>query len=182
MSPLILTGISLEPIIVKISDTTFGLVKDSQLIVMSTAADNTNGEQIIELDDTPYSVGESLTLWECPNGQNTSWTFRIILCWFHSVRRAVLIDRLWQRVTCTDRRAVRRQLRLSPGNNDQFKDPKNVRQQKRFDLRYVGNEHLVFKARPTRRTNWATSRRKTFSAGSEIGRKLSRECSEYIFL
>lgn len=71
-----MTGTCLEPITVKISDTTFGLVKDSQIIVMSTAVGGASGEQIIKLDDTPYSVGELLnTLANGLNELNFTWRF-----------------------------------------------------------------------------------------------------------
>lgn len=58
LSPFVLTGKCLEPIIVKISDTTFGVVKDSQLLVTSTTG-NADEDRIIRLDDTPSFVRKS---------------------------------------------------------------------------------------------------------------------------
>ena len=58
LNPFILTGKCLKPIIVKISDTTFGIVKDSQLIITSTT-NNTDDEQIISLNGTPSFVRKS---------------------------------------------------------------------------------------------------------------------------
>lgn len=68
-----MTGTCVEPIMVKMSDTTFGLVKDSQLIVMRTVAGSVNKNQIIKLHSTPYAIGESLTL---PRTVWTSWILR----------------------------------------------------------------------------------------------------------
>lgn len=49
------TGKNQEPILTKISDTIFGVVKDSQLIVLSTAGDVAE-QQTIKWVDTPSII------------------------------------------------------------------------------------------------------------------------------
>lgn len=57
LKPLFLTGKNQEPIITKISDTMFGVVKDSHFIVMNTM--NVVGEQqYIKWIDTPSIICE----------------------------------------------------------------------------------------------------------------------------
>jgi len=55
VKPLILTGKNQEPIITKISDTMFGVVKDSQLIVMSTMG-KVAEQQFVKWVDTPSII------------------------------------------------------------------------------------------------------------------------------
>lgn len=52
VKPLFLTGKNQEPIITKISDTMFGVVKDNHVIVMSTKG-NIAEQQTIKWVDTP---------------------------------------------------------------------------------------------------------------------------------
>lgn len=49
------TGKNQEPILTKVSDTVFGVVKDSQLIVLSTAGDIAE-QQTIKWVDTPSII------------------------------------------------------------------------------------------------------------------------------
>lgn len=55
MRPLFLTGKNQEPIITKISDTQFGVVKDSHIIVMSTSGDVAE-QQTIKWADSPSII------------------------------------------------------------------------------------------------------------------------------
>lgn len=55
LKPLFLTGKNQEPIITKISDTMFGVVKDSHVIVMTTTGDVAE-QQTIKLVDTPSII------------------------------------------------------------------------------------------------------------------------------
>lgn len=55
IKPLFLTGKNQEPIITKISDTMFGVVKDSQVIVMSTTGVIAE-QQSIKWIETPTIV------------------------------------------------------------------------------------------------------------------------------
>jgi len=55
IKPLLLTGKNQEPIITKISDTMFGVVKDSYVIVMSTTSDVAE-QQTIKWVDTPSII------------------------------------------------------------------------------------------------------------------------------
>lgn len=55
INPLLLTGKNQEPIITKISDTMFGVVKDSYVIVMSTTGDVAE-QQTIKWVDTPSII------------------------------------------------------------------------------------------------------------------------------
>jgi len=57
LKPLFLTGKNQEPIITKISDTMFGVVKDSHFIVMSTT-DDVAEQQFIKWVDTPSIICE----------------------------------------------------------------------------------------------------------------------------
>lgn len=56
LKPLFLTGKNQEPIITKISDTMFGVVKDSHVIVMNTTGDVAEQQQTIKLVDTPSII------------------------------------------------------------------------------------------------------------------------------
>lgn len=55
IKPLFLTGKNQEPIITKISDTMFGVVKDSHVIVLSTTGDVAEQHNIKCLD-TPSII------------------------------------------------------------------------------------------------------------------------------
>jgi len=55
VKPLFLTGKNQEPIIAKISDTKFGVVTDSHVIIMSTTGDVAE-QQIIKWVDTPSII------------------------------------------------------------------------------------------------------------------------------
>lgn len=55
IKPLFLTGKNQEPIITKISDTMFGVVKDSHVIVLSTTG-NVAEQQTIKWLDTPSII------------------------------------------------------------------------------------------------------------------------------
>lgn len=55
LNSLFLTGKNQEPIITKVSDTRFGVVKESHIIVMSTTG-NVAEEQTIKLADTPSII------------------------------------------------------------------------------------------------------------------------------
>lgn len=55
VKPLFLTGKNQEPIVTKISDTMFGVVKDSHIIIMSTTG-NVAEQQTIKWVDTPSII------------------------------------------------------------------------------------------------------------------------------
>ncbi|XP_050430213.1 vam6/Vps39-like protein isoform X2 [Adelges cooleyi] len=81
MRPLFLTGKNQEPIITKISDTQFGVVKDSHIIVMSTSGDVAEQQTIkwadspsIILYDEPYliaSIGDKLNVQTIEPGESS---------------------------------------------------------------------------------------------------------------
>lgn len=54
VTPLLLTGKNQEPILTKISDTIFGVVKDSQLIVLSTTGETQ--QKTVKWVDTPSII------------------------------------------------------------------------------------------------------------------------------
>lgn len=55
VKPLFLTGKNQEPIITKISDTMFGVVKDYHVVVMNTTG-NLAEQQTIKWADTPSII------------------------------------------------------------------------------------------------------------------------------